>query len=147
MVKIIQSEDNQYLANRARITSIKDTWTQDADYTSLIARAKKKPVKKEKRHKDFEFVINDNVTYYTLQEFKNKTARDTYYRVIQLKAELTSLSSQLDSEREKYSNASDPDKAMLSHSITGLEQKQREIYKSIAELEIEARNIEIEEIK
>lgn len=147
LVKIIQSEDNEYLANRARISSIKDTWEEDADYSALIARAKTKPVKKEKKHKDFEFVINDQLTYYTLQDFKSKAARDKYYEVIQLKSELQRIDSQLDAEREKYINASDPDKALQAHSITGLELKQRQLFNSIEPLEIEARNIEIDEIK
>lgn len=147
LVKIIQSEDNQYLANRARITSIKDTWEDGLDYSTLVARAKKKPVKKVKKHKDFEFVIDNRATYYTLQEFKSKDARDVYYKAIQTKSELQQVKAQLEVEREKYMKASESDKGILAHSIIGLEKKQRELFNSIESLEIEARNIEIRETK
>lgn len=147
VVKIIQSEDNEYLANRARIASIKETWEDGVDYSNLIERARTKPIKKEKKIKDFEFVINDAETYYTLQDFTNKNARDAYFEVIQLKAELKQVEDQLEQERTKYIQAPQASKSSLAHSITGLEQKVRNIRKRIPMQEVEARNIEIEELQ
>lgn len=142
-VKIIQSEDNRYLANRARISSIEDTWIEGADYSKLIAAGRTKPIKKAVIHKDFEFVINDELTYYTLHDFANKTARDAYFKVVQMKSELKQIQEKLEVEREKYANGSKASKPTLSHTILGLENKERKIKKDIPILEIEVRNLEI----
>lgn len=145
VVKIIQSEDNRYLASRAAITSIKDTWAEDADYANLISLARTKPMKKEKIYKDFEFVINDKLTYYTLHDFQNKTARDAYFKIVQMKSELKQIDEQLAVEREQYSNALKATKSSLSQSILALENREKKIKKDIPLLEVEVRNLEIME--
>lgn len=143
VVKIIQSEDNRYLANRARINSINDTWIEGADYTKLIALARTKPTRAPKIHKDFEFVINDQLTYFTLSEFKNKTARDAYFKVVQMKSELKQITEKLLEERDKFIDAPKSSRSTLSHTILGLENKERKLRADIANLEIEVRNTEI----
>lgn len=145
VVKIIQSEDNRYLASRAAITSIKDTWIEGVDYANLISVAATKPTKKEKIHKDFEFVINDKLTYYTLHDFQNKTARDAYFKVVQMKSELKQIEERLSAERQQYADALKATKTALSQSILALENKGRKIKQDIPILEIEVRNLEIME--
>lgn len=143
VVKIIQSEDNRYLANRARIKSIKDTWAEGVDYSKLIASARTKPTRAPKIKKDFEFVVNDKLTYFTLHDFKNKTARDGYYKIVQMKAELKQIEEKLVVERDKYSSTPQSSRSTLSHTILGLENKERKLRRDIAQLEIEVRNTEI----
>lgn len=144
IVKTINSEDENYLANRAKILSIKDTWIEGQNYSNLIELARKAPKEKAKVIRDFEFIINDKSTYYTLADFKDKNARDTYYKVVQLKADKKNLSEKLENLRTKYSKASPDSKRNMATDILTLEKQIEQIQKDIPSLEIQARNKEIQ---
>lgn len=147
-VKAVESEDESYLANRARISSIKGTWVAGQNYSKLIALARKSPEARVEVVRDFEFVINDNYTYYRLIDFKNKNARDIYYKVIQLKSEEKSLLDKLEKQRVAYSNTSSEDgRRRMSGDILDMERKYEQIQAEIPELEIQARNQEIQFLK
>jgi hypothetical protein len=62
----IGSNDEQELMNRAKITSIKDSWLPNVNYLSKLEKIKS-DIEKERNKvsKDFTFVINDNIVYYT----------------------------------------------------------------------------------
>lgn len=143
-VKTIDSEDESYLASRAKILSIKDTWQEGQDYSATIQLARKAPKEKVKVIRDFEFVIDDKSTYYTLADFKNKNARDTYYRVVQMKADKKSLSLKLDNLRNEYSKSSPDSKRNMTNEILSLEKQIEQIQKDIPSLEVQARNQEIQ---
>lgn len=145
--KIVESEDPEYKAKRALITSIKDSWAEDTDYTKILALARKPAVVKEKEIRDFTFVINDNHTYYRFADFKNKNARDTYFRVVQIKSELQSLNSDLVDLRTKYNKASLDERRQMSNNILMMEQKSGQMENEITQLELQARNEEIKELK
>lgn len=143
-VKIIESEDEAYLANRARITSIKDTWAEGQNYSGLIALARKAPKTETKVVHDFDFVIDNKHTYYTLSDFKSKNARDVYYRVVQLKSEKKTLSDKLETLRTTYAKASPDARRNMTSEIIGMEKQIEQIQKDIPTLEIQARNLEIQ---
>jgi len=146
-VKIVESDDEKYMAGRARITSIKDTWLKGQNYSQLIALARKAPKEEVKVVRDFEFVINDGNTYYKLADFKNKTARDTYFRVVQMKSDLRSVSEKLDNLRSTYSKSSQEARRTMATEITDLEKKQEQLQRQIPPLEVQARNQEIQDLQ
>lgn len=146
-VKIVESEDEVYKTNRALITSIKDSWQDGTDYSKLVAFARKTPVEEKKVVRDFEFVINEQHTYYTLSDFKNKTARDMYFKVVQMKKELAEAEKNLESKRNTYASASQGDKRSLTSSILDLEKKVERMQKEIPALEVQSRNQEIQDIR
>lgn len=143
VVKIIQSDDENYLARRARISSIKDTWVAGQNYTSLISSARKEPVVKTEVKHDFEFVIDDSRTYYKLADFKSRAAQTTFSRAIQLQKEFNDLSVKLDKQRSDYSSASQDGKRRMSSEIYNLEKRVEQLRTEIPEMEIQARNQEI----
>lgn len=143
-VKTIESEDESYLAGRAKILAIKDTWQEGQNYSSIIELARKAPKEKVKEVRDFEFVINDKSTYYTLADFRNKNARDTYYKVVQLKADKKSLSDKLEKLRIEYNKASADTRRNMTSEILGLEKQIEQIQRDIPSLEVQARNQEIQ---
>lgn len=145
-VKIVDSEDEAYKANRALITSIKDSWHKDSDYSSIIALAKKEPVEETRTLRDFEFVVNDKHTYYTFAEFKNSSARDLYFRTVQMKADLKKSETDLENKRAQYGSSSPEDQRKLTSIILELERKVEQLRKEIPPLEIDARNLEIKEL-
>ncbi|WP_029903404.1 tetratricopeptide repeat protein [Prevotella sp. 10(H)] len=144
VVKIVQSEDEKYVADRARITSIKDSWAKGQNYSQLIALARKAPKEEVKVVHDFVFVINDANTYYKLADFKNKTARDTYYRVVQMKSDLKSTTDKLNALRDTYSKASAEVRRTMATEILDMERKQEQLRSQIQPLEMQARNQEIQ---
>ena len=145
-VKTIDSEDEMYKTGRALITSIKDSWATDADYTDLVALARKAPQEEQKVLRDFEFVINDKYTYYTFAEFKNTSARDMYFKAVQMKKELTEVEKELEDKRTTYGTSSQDDKRTLTSSILELERKVEQLQKEIPQLEVQARNQEIQNL-
>lgn len=143
-VKQVESEDVQYKSSRALITSIKDSWKQGANYAETIKLARKEPVIKQKTLKDFDFVIDDNHTYYVLADFKNKTAKDIYFKVVQMRSDLKLIETDLNNQRESYLKASPTQQEQIKNSILGLEDKQKKMVEDIQNMEIQARNKEIE---
>jgi hypothetical protein len=143
-VKIIQSEDENQLAHRALIASIKESWTTDRDYSALIASARKEPVMEITVTHDFEFVIDDNRTYYKLSDFRNSAAKTTYSNVIQLQAELKNASEELEKQRADYITAPQDGKRRMSPDIYKLEKRREQLQMEIPKQEIQARNQEIE---
>ncbi|MDR1883767.1 MAG: tetratricopeptide repeat protein [Prevotella sp.] len=146
-VKIVESDDEKYVADRARIVSIKDTWIKGQDYSRLIALARKAPEEKVEAVRDFDFVVNDEHTYYKFSDFKNKTARDTYFRVAQMKSDLKSVSEKLDNLRLAYSKSSQETRRAMATEIIDLEKKREQLQKHIPPLEIQARNQEIQSLQ
>ncbi|WP_165044368.1 tol-pal system YbgF family protein [Dysgonomonas sp. ZJ709] len=146
-VKIISSDDEQYLAGRAHISSIKSSWIPGTNYSKLITLARKDAEVKEKVNHDFEFVINDTHTYYSLGDFKSKPAREAYTKVQQLKNELNTLDEKLESERVNYIGSSQEGKRRISASILNMEKRQEQLQKEIPLMEIQARNQEIQLLK
>lgn len=142
-VKIVESEDESYIINRARLTSIKDTWEPKKDYDKLIEIARSEPVIKEKEVRDFEFVINDENTYYRLADFQNVQARDLYFNIISMKKDLNTKEANLEKLYEQYSKAASNNKSGLSTTILNLEKEIENQNNNISKLEKQVRRLEL----
>ncbi|NDV77501.1 tetratricopeptide repeat protein [Dysgonomonas sp. 511] len=144
IVKILDNTDEKYIAGRARISSIKNSWQPDADYSSLITLARKSPKEETKQARDFEFVINDQYTYYMFTDFRNEAARDIYFNVIQLKAKEKELNEELSRMRIDYSSANEERRSAMSTDLLIKEKELEQLQKDIPLQEIQARNAEIQ---
>lgn len=140
-IQLLESEDADFLARRARISAIADTWKEGIDYESLRLRAKKRDVVQQDNKGDFSFVINDKVTYHSLSDFKSGQARSMFSQAIELEEELTKLKQELSQKRDQY--ASGQINEMLNTSILQLEKETESLFKEIERLQIQARNEEI----
>lgn len=139
-VQILESENNDYLISRAKISSIKDTWKPEVNYTKKIALARKEAIEEKQINKDFEFVINDKFTYYTLSDFKNKSARSLYQSVLDSSTLLKEVNSKLDKLRDLYHSS--PSNA-IAQEILSLEGQKYLLIDEIRDIEVKARNQEI----
>lgn len=146
-VKAVESEDEMYMASRALISSIKQSWVEGKNYKSLIELARKAPKEEVKVIQDFKFVINDELTYFRLVDFKNTVARDTYHKVVQMKAEQFSLERNLQNMRDTYSTASQDAKRDMTAEILSMEKQLEQFQREIPKLEMQARNQEIQSLK
>lgn len=142
VVKIIEDKDDKDLASRAQILSIKDSWQTGQNYSDLISLARKEPEIRTEVVHDFEFVINDDKTYYKLADFKNSSARNTFSKLRQLQEEQTDVSDKLEKRRSEYSTANEAGKRRVASDIFNLEKRLEQLQTEIPTLEIQVRELE-----
>ncbi|NDW19828.1 tetratricopeptide repeat protein [Dysgonomonas sp. 216] len=142
-VALVDSDNENYLVGRAIISSIKDSWKPGADYSKERELALKEIRSQQEKAKDFEFVINDQYTYYLYSDFKNQEAKNMFLQLVGLKRELSNTDSQLEQLRDAYSAGKSTAKA---NEILNAEQKQMQLGKQIKELEVKTRNKEVQSL-
>lgn len=140
-VTLLESEDATYLANRAKIASIKDSWRPDTDYSALLQRSHTAAVPQRTTQRDFTFVINDEKTYYTLSDFKNASARSLFSQAVELENRLKQLEDDLSEKRNQIAGGSST--SSLGTTILSLEKETENIFKEMESLKFRARNEEI----
>lgn len=137
----VDSEDTDYLIQRAKIRSIKDSWKEDEDYTDLIALARENISYKEYKKHDFEFVINDSKVYYTSDSFQNMKAKNLLSQWLAAKKELESTDEKLENIRQTIAN--NPNIEINTREIRSLEMKVLNLPETIENLENQIRRLEL----
>ncbi len=145
-VKSLENESIDYLASRARILSIKESWKADGNYSQLIALARKTNVVKEEKEVDFTFVINDNSVYHSLTDFRSSSARASFSQLKDLEKTLAEKKNDLDKKRQRYSKSDVETKRQMIQDILSLERETEVLDAKLKELTIQVRNLEIKEI-
>lgn len=146
--KRVEGDDIDVKRARATITSIADTWKPGVDYSELIQLAHlDMPSGKEEIRKDFEFVINNNTVYYTLDEIKSPEARSHYQKVIDLNRQINELNEKITTLRAEYTKGDSARKEQLKPSILNAEEQLYSLLHQPDELEKKARNAEMSYLK
>lgn len=140
-VSLIESDDEDYLIRRARIASIRDSWKPETDYSPLLQK-NVSTQEQQSENKDFEFIIDDRHTYFTLSDFKDSQARNTFAKAISFEKELHQIDQELEEQRNRFAGSDEKDMA-LENSILSLEKKAEELFHEVEKLKIQARNEEI----
>lgn len=144
----VEGEDMAVKRARAAITSIADTWEPGAAYGELLELAHMDmPSGKEEIHKDFEFVINNKLVYYTFEEIKSLEAKNIYQRVVNLNKQINELNDKLITLRSEYVRGNASRKEQLKPSILQAEEDLYNLIRQPDELEKAARNAEIRYLK
>lgn len=144
----VETDDLEVKRARAAITSIQDSWKQGSDYASLIELAHKEiPYGEVKIEKDFEFVINNDVVYYKLNEIKSPEAKSYYEKVVSLNKQIKELNEKLADLRTSYSTGNKAKKDQLAPTILQAEEQMNALLEQPGELEKKARNAEINYLK
>lgn len=140
----VESDDPVVKQNRAMILSIKDSWKEGDDYTALVQLAHTYvSSRKEERKKDFDFIVTDEVVYYTLNEIKSPEARSHYEKALALRKQINALDQQLEELRANYTKGNAATHEKLKGTILQAEKKLEELLSQPAEWEVKARNAEI----
>jgi len=144
----IDSKDEQELSNRAKITSIRDSWLPNADYLSKLEKIKT-DIERERNKvkKDFTFVINDNIVYYTLTDFESDAAKNSFLQSKALQENILALEEQLDTQRQTFAQGSAAQKQPLRPTILSNEQRLEAMYQTYKKTLIETRNLEIKYLR
>ena len=141
--RIEDIEDTDIIRSRASLVSISDTWRDDTGYSELIKLAHADiALNGTKKEQDFEFIINDKTTYYTLNEIKSSEAKNLYSDVISLNKQIETLKSRLDDIRGAFTNGNSSDRSRLKPTIL---QAENQLYALMEKSDIQekkARNAE-----
>lgn len=134
------------LRSLARINSIRDSWSDPAAVKEAQKRLNDTRNASEEQHRkwDFEFIVNDQHTYYTLSDFKKPRAKEKAQWWLENKKDLVSRSQELERLRARYISGTDTQKAQIAPQIRLNEEKLEQIETEIHNLEKEIRKLELE---
>lgn len=139
-----EAMDPKQMVRLAQIHSLKETWKDKKEVTQAKQRLEAvihhKP--QEQRTVDFEFIIDDNTTYYHLANFKSSKARELYLKYQQLTKDYHQQENKLDNQRQWYTRASQDEKNKMAPAILDLEKRIQEMSSEIDGLAIKIRNAE-----
>lgn len=131
--------DDTELKNYAELMRIRSTWPTPEIRQTAMQRLQRLQAKTEKQNSEANeicFIVNDEMTYTRLNDFKSAETKNAYADLKMKQNEANKLIKEIDSMRTRYHNAND--KAALGRSIAlseqKLEQKQKEIKKAASEL-------------
>ncbi len=107
----------------ADISSIRSTWRFGNQPAAIkrLANLKKHNSEKNTAANDINFVINDNIVYHSVADFRQGINRAKYNEIVSLKKENYNLSAELENLRNAYHNASN--KKALSTRILSCERR------------------------
>lgn len=131
--------DDTELKNYAELMRIRSTWPTPEIRQTAMQRLQRLQAKTEKQNSEANeicFIVNDEMTYTRLNDFKSAETKSAYADLKMKQNEANKLVKEIDSMRTRYHNTND--KAALGRSIAlseqKMEQKQKEIKKAASEL-------------
>ena len=135
----------EQISNFARITSIADTWTDKQKLDQALARLQmtRDRSRQTVEGRDFIFVINDDITYYRLSDFKAPDNVRRYHELSSLRASYNKLTKVLQQARDYWPTAPKDEIEELRTEVPATERRQVELYQLIQDKEKEIRNNEI----
>ncbi len=145
--RVIVDASDEKLRSLARIDRIADTWTDRSLRNEAFNRksAVLEQAFKNKIHfkkPKFKFVINDDVTYTSMTDFKYDENRENMEKLLDLQKQLTVLEASLNKARNYYTKASSLERQELNPEIIESESQIVTIHKTIRQLEKTIRNSE-----
>ena len=129
----------------AKINSIKDTWSNPAAVKEAQNRlANTRSAKEsEQKKRDFEFILDDQHTYYVLSDFKKAEARNKAQWWLETRQSLLTRTEELNRLRARYSSGTVTQKAQIAPQIRLNEDKLEQIEQDLHNQEKEIRKIEL----
>ncbi|MDR2763667.1 MAG: CDC27 family protein [Tannerella sp.] len=146
--RLENSEDDEKLRQRAKLSAIRETWVSGGNYAALIQSARTPPASGEKaKKKEFELIINDRTTYYMWSDFRSGEAKSFYEKAIGLKQQASSVAGKLEEARGLYAEGNASVRDRLSASILQTEKEWESLIRQASEWEKRARNTENVQLK
>lgn len=136
--------DGRELGRRARIASIRDTWTdkQEMERAKAALSALYSVDGVAQKKGDFEFVVNDALTCTAEDDFKNAEARGQVKFWLECSKMLKENTDQLARLRDEYATSDDAKRQQLAPQIRILEGKQGKLIQDKLSIEKKIRQLE-----
>ena len=142
---VVDEYTPEQLRQLSEIHSISQTWTSNQARLSaleqLTAVYKRKFTQKKKN--DFEFVINDELTYTTLTDFRSSEAAEMYVDLNELLRKKNKLDSSIERARIAYPTARQPQREQYKQQLLAAEKQSEKYETDIKNLSKEIRRIEL----
>lgn len=144
-----EAYSEEELKGLARISSIAATWGDAA--LMADARERLEQVMNEKQEvvkpKDFDFVINDDLTYTLIAEFRSPEAQKMAAWWKEGQEQLAKNKETLQQLRDAFAQGNESRKQQLRQQILTMEQAYEKLYYGLEEQEVKIRNTEINYLK
>ena len=142
---VVDEYTPEQLRQLSEIHSISQTWTSNqarlGALEQLTAVYKRKFTQKKKN--DFEFVINDELTYTTLTDFRSSEAAEMYVDLNELLRKKNKLDSSIERARIAYPTARQPQREQYKQQLLAAEKQSEKYETDIKNLSKEIRRIEL----
>ena len=142
---VVDEYTPEQLRQLSEIHSISQTWTSNqarlGALEQLTAVYKRKFTQKKKN--DFEFVINDELTYTTLTDFRSSEAAEMYVDLNELLRKKNKLDSSIERARIAYPTARQPQREQYKQQLLAAEKQSEKYEIDIKNLSKEIRRIEL----
>ena len=142
---VVDEYTPEQLRQLSEIHSISQTWTSNqarlGALEQLTAVYKRKFTQKKKN--DFEFVINDELTYTTLTDFRSSEAAEMYVDLNELLRKKNKLDSSIDHARIAYPTARQPQREQYKQQLLAAEKQSEKYETDIKNLSKKIRRIEL----
>lgn len=136
--------DKATLRQLAEVESISQTWTSTNERQMALNRlqALRQRLTGETKSENMQFVINDNLIYTQIDQFRSKSARKLYEQTQANKRQLAEESEKLENLRTAYHEANEAKKSELAPMILAAESDIESMQREISETEKTIRNAE-----
>ena len=142
---VVDEYTPEQLRQLSEIHSISQTWTSNQArldaLEQLTAVYKRKFTQKKKN--DFEFVINDELTYTTLTDFRSSEAAEMYVDLNELLRKKNKLDSSIERARIAYPTARQPQREQYKQQLLAAEKQSEKYETDIKNLSKKIRRIEL----
>ena len=142
---VVDEYTPEQLRQLSEIHSISQTWTSNQARLSaleqLTAVYKRKFTQKKKN--DFEFVINDELTYTTLTDFRSSEAAEMYVDLNELLRKKSKLDSSIERARIAYPTARQAQREQYKQQLLAAEKQSEKYETDIKNLSKKIRRIEL----
>ena len=142
---VVDEYTPEQLRQLSEIHSISQTWTSNQArldaLEQLTAVYKRKFTQKKKN--DFEFVINDELTYTTLTDFRSVEAAEMYVNLNELLRKKNKLDSSIERARIAYPTARQAQREQYKQQLLAAEKQSEKYETDIKNLSKEIRRIEL----
>ena len=138
----------QQIHDFADITCIADTWGNGSERRAALERLKavftnaSRPTTDKATEANTAIVINDRLTYTSAKDFRSPTAANHYRELLKARERLSNLEAELQKTRDRYAQADENGRKLLSEIILHNEEQSLIIRNKIHTLEKQIRNEE-----
>ena len=138
----------QQIHDFADITCIADTWGNGSERRAALERLKavftnaSRPTTDKATEANTAIVINDRLTYTSAKDFRSPTAANHYRELLKARERLSHLEAELQKTRDRYAQADENGRKLLSEIILHNEEQSLILRNNIHTLEKQIRNEE-----
>ena len=143
-VYVPEEMDKARLRQLARISSIRDTWTNEEALRAAQFRLRQaNHAKQAQDGNDFNFIVTDNIVYHKKSDFRNDIALKLFESWSYAKSELQKTRKTLSTMRSNYYRATAAKRTEMKTDILTLEQNEEQWVKQIRQIEKDMRKAEL----